>query len=164
MQQIVKKMVRVNGKKKLLTLGIEIDISSDGQFAASGDFKFDGNKGCGQCLENMRALLAVHNLECAKLDAIYKYWRTYHLNHIIPGSPRQMTILRSRKAQGLPVDYDTMCDILAEKGLLEDAEYQYNGHAYCYGEAWLKEELPPEVEADIKRIIAMPLEIKEAQA
>lgn len=45
MQQIAKKMVRVNGKKKLLTLGLKIDISSDGQFTASGDFKFNGNEG-----------------------------------------------------------------------------------------------------------------------
>lgn len=152
-------MVRDGGKSKRLTLGLEIDISSDGEFTASGYYKLGGHEMGGQCLDDMRDILAAHNLQCVKLNAVLKYWSRYHLNHLIPGSPRQMAVLRDREAQGLPVDYDTMCDVLAAQGLYEDAEYQYNGHAYCYGEAWLKEELPPEVEADIKRIIEMPLEI-----
>lgn len=164
MKQIVKKTVRVCGKKRMLTLGLDVDISSSGEFTASGHCKFCGGEMAGQCLDHMRDLLAAHSLECQKLDAILKYWPRYHLNHLNPGSPRQMAVFHGREAQGLPVDYDTMCGILAAQGLLVDAEYQHNGRPYKYGEAWLKEELPAEVATDIKRIMAMPLEIKEPQA
>ena len=162
--ETIKKMVKVNGKTKALTIGLEIRLTEDGVFTAMGEFRFNGYDCGGQCLDDMKEVLAKHGIVCNKLNALLKYWPRYHLNDMIPGSPRQMAVVRDRKAKGLPVDYETMCNVLKEINLYEDSEYVYKGKPYAYGEAWLEEKLPAEVKEGIKAVMKMPLTVSQNKA
>ena len=155
--ETIKKMVKVNGKNKAFTIGLEIRLTENGVFSAMGEFRFDGYNCDGQCLDDMKMVLSKNGLCCNKLNALMKYWPRYHLNDLIPGSPRQMAVLHDRKAKGLPTDYETMCKVLEGMNLYRDAEFVYKGHPYAYGEAWLKEELPAEVKEGIVAVMKMPL-------
>ena len=159
-----KKMVKVNGKVKALTIDIEIKLTEDGVFSAMGGFRFNGLDCGGQCFYDMKTELSKHGIVCDKLNALLKFWPRYHLNDLIPGSPRQMAVVRDRKEKGLPVDYETMCNVLKEIGLYEDSEYIYKGKPYAYGTAWLKEELPAEVKEGIKAVMEMPLTVSQVKA
>lgn len=161
--ETIKKMVKVNGKNKALTIGLEIRLTEDGVFSAMGEFRFNGYDFGGQCLDDMKKVLAKNHIVCNKLNALMKYWPRYHLNDLIPGSPRQMAVVRDRKAKGLPVDYETMCNVLKHIGLYEDAEFIYNGKPYAYGNAWLKEELPAEVKKGIEAVMKMPLAVSQVK-
>lgn len=155
------KMVAVGGTKRLLRMEIKIGYG-DGCFTASGWLKCDGYEVGGQCLNEMKRFLDDNGLRAVLLDKVLKVWPRYHNNNLIPGSPRQMEIVRERESAGLPCDYDTMCGVLKGIGLYEDKDFIYKGKPYAYGEAWLKEELPDDAKAAIEDAIATPLEIVAA--
>ena len=162
-KQRISKMAEVKGGgKRLLTIALDVSLTDDGRFSASGYYKFAEAEGGGQCLDAMRNVLHRAGLVCPKLEAVMEYWPRYHLNDMVAGSPRQMEVVRERIAQKLPTDYDTMCEVLSREGIFEDKEYPYNGRGYRYGEAWLKEEIPQEELDGIKAAISMPLTLEKA--
>lgn len=161
--RICKKVVDTDGKSRFLELELEVKLTDDGRFSASGGYKVGDDEGWGQCLDGIRNVLHRLGLVCPKIEALMEYWPRYHLNDLNAGSPRQMEVVREREAQKLPVDYDTMCEVLKEKGLYEDEQYPWKGRGYRYGEAWLKEILPQDVVEGIRSVISMPLTLEKAE-
>lgn len=164
----VSKVVEVEGVveaggsgKRRLVIGLDVELTDDGTFSAQGYYKLGDIEGGGQCLHGMRNLLHRLHLVCPKLEALMEYWPRYHLNDMIAGSPRQMEVVRERQSQKLSVTYDTMCEVLKEMGIYEDAEYPWKGRGYQYGEAWLKEEIPPDKLDGIKNVVSMPLTLEK---
>lgn len=164
---IVSKMVEVKDiaevagwGKRLLVIGLDVELTDNRVFTAQGYYKLGDIEGGGQCLHGMRNLLHRLNLVCPKLEALMEYWPRYHLNDMVAGSPRQMEVVSERQSQKLPTDYGTMCEVLKEMGIYEDAEYPWKGRGYRYGEAWLKEEIPQVDLNGIKDVISMPLTLE----
>lgn len=73
MTQFARKMVKVNGKVKALTVGLGIKLTDDGCFSAMGECRFNGNSCAGQCLNTMKGILDENGIVCDKLDAILKF-------------------------------------------------------------------------------------------
>lgn len=160
--RICKRVVDTDGKSRFLRLELEVELTGDGRFSAHGHYKVGDVECFGQCLDGMRNELHRLGLVCPKLEAVMEYWPRYHLNDLNAGSPRQMEVVRERKAQKLPIDYDTMCEVLKEKGLYEDEAYHWKGRGYRYGEGWLSESLPQDVVEGIRKAISMPMTLEKA--
>lgn len=82
----------------------------------------------------------------AKMRRIHEVWQRWHLNAMKAGTPAQEAFLRLRKADfpGYPTSYyDWAKDVLRSHGLQPD-----NG--YSYGSAWLTEELPADIIAEVR--------------
>lgn len=79
----------------------------------------------------------------AMLNQFLTYWRRWHLNDMLPGSPAQMDYIRNYEI--IHGDYHYRCKSLSDAGLNPDSGYLYNGEPYAYGSAWLREDVPEEV-------------------
>lgn len=103
----------------------------------------------GQCVDTVAAFFP-HNKKAQRMVEIWKRW---HLNDLTAGSPAQEAWLREHRDEfpGYPVSHYTwVAEQLAAAGLNPDPNYLYKGQPYKYGHAWLKEELPAEVRAEIE--------------
>jgi hypothetical protein len=88
----------------------------------------------GQCHDTIASLFPGD----ARVARIVEVWKRWHLNDARPGTPAQMEYLRAHPHRS----YDDAVRALDDAGLLVD-----NG--YRYGTAWLVEELPAEIVAEI---------------
>lgn len=164
MKNTITKMVKVGESKATLKVVLEMNLTEEGRFTCMGEIHFRGSYIGGQCLDDMQRIMADNGLKCEKLNALVPLWNRWHNNDMRAGSPRQMEVLNARVANGQAVDYETMCEVLERMGLYADEEFIYNGKPYVYGQAWLKEEIPAAVVAEIRKVMDMPLTITEKVA
>ena len=163
-----------NGRKSCLAV-INWELK-DGAFSMSAEvwnsLRTDIIRG-GQCVDEVAAYFP-HDMKAARMVAI---WRRWHLNNLRAGTPKQEAKLKELSSQaeqllrtqydgdasrhfyddamtkpnwhsicrlfGFQSYYEWACQQLEDIGILEDA-----GHKY--GTAWLTEELPPAVVAEIE--------------
>lgn len=132
-----------------------VTIEWDGaRLAFQGAFgpKSNGNaKGsCGQIVDDLQkqAPYLKSLLRPGQIQQIAKLWKRWHLNDMRAGSPKQMELLRTLRAQpDWLASYERDCTALADAGLLVDDGYRY-------GSEWLIEEVPAEVIDELRVIIA----------
>lgn len=102
----------------------------------------------GQCVDTVAALFP-HDKKAQRMLAIWERW---HLNDMKAGSPAQEEFLRANPVSFKypETHYDKAGEALAAAGLNPDPNYLHNGEPYKYGHAWIKENLPAEVVAEIE--------------
>tara|TARA_B100000900_G_C20102237_1_gene522416 strand:- start:47 stop:523 length:477 start_codon:yes stop_codon:yes gene_type:complete len=140
-----------NGKKEnLVTIEVEY---KDGCFSASGNIwnrlGTDILSG-GQNLDDIKK----YSSQLKNKNTFYKIfniWKSYHLNDMTAGSPKQMDFIKTHYKN--TYDYDLLCDELAKNDLLFDKSYIYEGKPYRYGSAWLKTKIPTNIENQINKLI-----------
>ncbi len=95
----------------------------------------------GQCVDAVADLFPGNE----KVQRMRAIWERWHLNDMCAGSPAQEEYLRAHPVEYKYPEshYDKACEVLRAVGLHPD-----NG--YLYGSRWLREELPPEVLAEIE--------------
>lgn len=121
----------------------------DGVFSMQGEIwnpaKSDLYEG-GQCVDTV-AKRFPRDKKAQRMVAI---WQRWHLNDMRAGSPAQQAELKKHTFPGYPANhYEWASDVLTKAGLNPD-----NG--YKYGHAWLREELPADVVAEIQSWSATP--------
>jgi hypothetical protein len=125
---------------------IEVDLS-DGRLSVCGTVwkpnRSDAFIG-GQCADTLEAWLPEHPL----LARIVPVWRRWHCNDMRAGDAMQEAFLRERPLPGVD-GYAARCAALEGAGLLV-----HDG--YWYGSAWVREELPAEVMAEVESWFALP--------
>lgn len=105
----------------------------------------------GQCVDYVAAMFP-HDKKAQRMAEIWKRW---HLNDLTAGSPAQELWLRENpiapEDYRFPKSYYAVArERLAAVGLNPDPNFIYKGKPYSYGHAWLKEELPAEIVAEIQ--------------
>ena len=105
----------------------------------------------GQCVDDVAALFP----DDKKAQRMAEIWKRWHLNDRTAGSPAQEQWLREH-----PIDpkeivypkshYEEACKRLAAVGLNPDPGFTYKGLPYRYGHAWLREEIPADIKAEIE--------------
>lgn len=85
------------------------------------------------------------------LEAMRRFldlWERWHLNDMRAGSPSQSDWLRVNPLEAVYPEnhYDKTCEALAAAGLNPDAS------GYKYGSAWLREEVPADVIAELEAL------------
>lgn len=102
----------------------------------------------GQCVD-MVAGFFPHHKAAQRLLAI---WRDWHLNSTrASGSPAQRAWLKANPVTATYPEsyYEKASAALAAAGLNPDPGYLHNGKPYSYGSAWLHEELPDGIKAEL---------------
>jgi hypothetical protein len=126
--------------RRINAVEIEIRIENDGRRLAITGGIWNGRHtdyaSCGQNLDQIGRLFP----GSAKVQRIVKVWERWHLNDLRAGDPAQENWLREN---GRGRDYTETVDRLAEAGLLVHDGYRY-------GSAWLSEELPAEIVAEVQ--------------
>jgi len=102
----------------------------------------------GQCVGEVAAMFP-HDAKAQRMAEIWKRW---HLNDMTAGSPAQEDYLRNNPITWkFPQSHYTVASqVLADAGLNPDPNYSYKGKPYSYGHAWLMEEIPSEIAAEIE--------------
>lgn len=135
--------------RKNCKVTVEVEIK-DGELSICGNVwnpRETDCYSCGQNLDELRELVR----GSAKMKRIHAVWERWHLNHLRGGSPRQREHLKTLTFPGYPVSHYTWaCEVLEAAGLHPDTEYIHDGKPYRYGSAWLKEELPAEIIAEVE--------------
>lgn len=136
--------------RKNCKVTIEVELSDDGRLSICGSIwnprETDIYSG-GQNIDQIRDLLR----GSPKVERIHAVWERWHLNDMRAGSPRQQAYLKTQTFPGYPTShYDWARGVLAAAGLQPDTEYLHNGKPYSYGSAWLREELPADVIAEVQ--------------
>lgn len=142
---------------------VEWTLTGSGKFSMTGEVwdrqGSDITQG-GQCIDDIADAFP----QDEKLQRMRRIWERWHLNDMKAGSPRQEAWLKAhrveRDAQGANVRdyYQWATNCLAEAGLNPDREFAYTGsgavnvkqdRGYIYGSAWVHEEIPADVIAEI---------------
>lgn len=93
-------------------------------------------RGTDQCFD--RLVVQYHNRiskdDLYDFDNLYRIWKTYHLNDMMPGTAKQM---RAIKMLHTLTTYEDICKFLNSENLYEDCGYKY-------GHSWLFRPIPPE--------------------
>ena len=87
----------------------------------------------------------------ATVQRIKAVWERWHLNDMRAGSAWQEKFLRTYPVNAVYPEshYDKATKALTDAGLNPAPDYIHNGKPYLYGHAWLKEELPAEIIAEV---------------
>ena len=84
------------------------------------------------------------------IGRFFDLWKRWHLNEMLAGSPAQREHLATLTFPGYPMShYVWACDELAAVGLHPDPGHLHKGEPYRYGSAWLREDVPDEVLAEL---------------
>lgn len=136
-----------DGYRVTLELQIEngrLSITGFGQWRPQTDYNY-----CGQIQDTVRKDLSRYRrrfISTQHIRAILAVWDKWHLNDMHAGTESQDAILArfagelAERSKYPASHYTIACEILGREGLLID-----NG--YKYGTAWLKRDLPADVEA-----------------
>jgi hypothetical protein len=102
--------------------------------------------GVGQCqnLLTDKDFKPIHKFNNKRFKEI---WNTHHLNDLQSGTQKQQEVLNSWKERPNGWSYSEDCEYLKEKKL-------YSDRGYKFGSAWLIQELPLEIEEEIKQLIS----------
>lgn len=102
----------------------------------------------GQCVDRVAAYFP-HNKKAERMVQIWKRW---HLNDMRAGSPAQEEFLRANPVTFTYPEshYEKAGAALAAAGINPDPNYLRDGKPYIYGHAWITEELPAEIVAEIE--------------
>jgi hypothetical protein len=111
---------------------VEININN-GRFSMTGDMGGSG----GQIYDSIKPATSSQ-------QELIDLWKRYHLNDMKSGTPKQMELVKD-----LP--YVEACAVLERENLLVDI--LPNGDNFTYGEGWLTEELPEDIEYLVESII-----------
>lgn len=140
-----------NSGKKINAVDIELSFEN-GCFSASGSIwnhiKSDIISG-GQILNKILTYYPNNKL----VKKIVDIWSKYHLNDLTPGSPKQMSYLKSLTRPFNADFYTWECEQLKKVDLLIDKSFLHNGKPYEYGSDWLKTEIPENIQQEIFLII-----------
>lgn len=98
--------------------------------------------------QNLNEILS-HFPNHALFQRMHSIWHRWHLNHHRAGSPAQEEKLRNFTAHTRDW-YGEATRMLTESGLNPDPDFLYKGKPYIYGSAWLFEEIPPYIAAEIE--------------
>lgn len=112
----------------------------------------DARGGCGQILGELDEVTVwAQGWDADKAARLKALWKRWHLNDMRGGSPAQEAWLRANPVSAVYPEshYAKACEALAAAGLHPDPSYERNGKPYRYGSAWLTEEVPPEVVAEL---------------
>ena len=137
--------------KKINAVDLEISFEN-GCFTASGTIWNNIKSDCiaaGQMLGEISKFYPNNKL----VKKIVSIWSQYHLNDLTPGSPKQMAYLKSLSKPSNAEFYTWECEQLKKVNLLIDKSFLHNGKPYEYGSAWLKTEIPENVQQEIFSII-----------
>ena len=109
----------------------------------------------GQLQDSLLDYLTEPAYKRSDVDRLLAIWQRWHLNDMKAGSPAQELWLHENPIS--PDDYhypksyyEVACERLAAVGINPDPNFIYKDKPYSYGNAWLKEELPAEVIAEIQ--------------
>ncbi len=130
----------------------ELEISWDGKrFSATAQIWMPSRRDIyigGQAVEEVAGRFPENKLA----QRILAVWRDWHLNDMRTGSPAQQAWLRANPVTAVYPEshYEKASAALAEVGLNPDPGHLHNGKPYKYGNAWLLEEIPAEIVAEIE--------------
>ena len=130
--------------RKNCAVDIEVTLE-DGRLSICGNIWNPRRTDCYSCGQNLHTI-AEYFPHDSKVKRIIEVWQRWHLNDMKAGTPNQEAWLKDHKAESDAhrLDhYGWACDALAAAGLNPDGDY-------AYGSAWLKEELPAEVIAEVE--------------
>ncbi|RYD61954.1 MAG: hypothetical protein EOP83_15845 [Verrucomicrobiaceae bacterium] len=136
---------RTGRKANRVTIEVELNV---GRLSICGNIWNQRETDCVSCGQNIDEIgrLFPNNQMVQRIVAI---WDQYHLNDMQAGSPAQRAHLNGLGEQR-PTGYNETLAELTRVGLQPDASYLYNGKPYAYGSAWLREEIPEEIIAEIE--------------
>ena len=104
----------------------------------------------GQCLDTIKQFIPDNII----FDKIYRIWKNYHLNGMHAGTPEQERAVEEyRERTGRAYNYTEICDYLKSINLYD---VEVNGQPYKYGHSWLCEEIPEEVQDEIRELFKIP--------
>ena len=146
--------VRFNNNRKENLVTVDIKLTDDGCFTASGMIWNRIQTDCiagGQCLDTIKECLPNNKT----FNQIYNIWKLYHLNDMTAGSPKQNDVIdKYFNNNPFPHDYDLICMALKSIDLLEDKSFIHKDKPYRYGSAWLKTEIPPNIIKQVYGLMA----------
>jgi len=146
--------VRFNNNRKENLVTVDIKLTDDGCFTASGKIWNRIQTDCiagGQCLDTIKECLPNNKT----FNQIYNIWKLYHLNDMNAGSPKQNDVIdKYFNNNPFPHDYDLICMALKSIDLLEDKSFIHKDKPYRYGSAWLKTEIPPNIIKQVYGLMA----------
>ena len=146
--------VRYNNNKKENLVTVDVKLTDDGCFSASGMIWNRIQTDCiagGQCLDTIKECLPNNKT----FNQIYNIWKLYHLNDMTAGSPKQNDVIdKYFNNNPFPHDYDLICMALKSIDLLEDKSFIHKDKPYRYGSAWLKTEIPPNIIKQVYGLMA----------
>jgi hypothetical protein len=139
-----------NSGRKNCRVTVEIELE-DGWLSICGNIWNPRETDCYSCGQNLDTIAELL-LSNPKIKRIVTIWKRWHLNDLKAGSPAQETYLREHPVHAAypKSHYEEASKVLAAAGLNPDPNYLHNGAPYKYGSAWLKEELPAEVVAEVE--------------
>ena len=158
----MKKNVRI-GRATYGDLFATIEIK-DGKLSITGVegpmANGDCRGGCGQIVMHMTEDGTLERLDFApgwdadKAARFFAIWQRWHLNDMRAGSRAQESWLRENPVTATYPEshYDKASAALADAGLNPDPNLARNGVPYRYGSAWLAEELPGEIIAELEAL------------
>lgn len=127
-----------------------IEVRFDGKrFSACGNVWNSKQTDCISCGQNLDDLYSYLNNNGLFLK-IYSLWKQYHLNDLMPGTPKQMAFLSNIKKPSNAEFYTWECEQLKKVDLLFD---NLDGKPYKYGTAWLTNEIPNDIKDDINKLL-----------
>ena len=146
--------VRYNNNRKENLVTVDVKLTDDGCFSASGMIWNRIQTDCiagGQCLDTIKECLPNNKT----FNQIYNIWKLYHLNDMTAGSPKQNDVIdKYFNNNPFPHDYDLICMALKSIDLLEDKSFIHKDKPYRYGSAWLKTEIPPNIIKQVYGLMA----------
>lgn len=129
---------------------VEIDWEiKDGRFSASGGIWNNNRTDYITCGQNLINEILELFPEDEQVQRIHSVWKTWHLNDMIAGSPKQMSHLAKLNPPSSD-HFDWAKEKLRDAGLEPDESFIHNDKPYSYGSAWLKTDLPEEVVSEIE--------------
>lgn len=114
----------------------------------------------GQCLDMIATVSQQMTMRNQKtFRALYELWNLWHLNGLHAGTPEQEAAIAEWEAAGNRYKYETVCEMLKERGLYEipftgkTVGRMYNNELYRYGHGWVVVDLPESVIAECKALV-----------
>lgn len=141
-----------NGRK-INAVSVEM-CYEDGRLAICGDIWNAHHTDCVSCGQNLDTIREY--VSDPTFLELYDLWKNWHLNDMHAGTEKQERIIKNWLDEGNAYNYDEACRVLVSCGMYVDESYIHNGKPYRYGTAWLKREIPADVEERINNLFNLP--------
>ena len=102
----------------------------------------------GQCVDEVAAYFPENKIA----QRMVEVWQEWHLNDLTAGSPKQEAAVKQWRINNNNHQwaYNEICEYLKSIDLLVDKSFLHNSKPYSYGSAWLKTEIPLEIQNEVK--------------